>query len=53
MASYINISKKKKKHKPITKKKNVATVATTSLGTVVIVQNLEKKKWLTKPKPCS
>ena len=36
--------KGKKKHKPITKKKNVATVATTSLGTVVIVQNLEKKK---------
>ena len=31
------------------KKKNVAIVATVPLGTVVIVQNLGKKKWLTKP----
>ena len=31
------------------KKKNVAIVATVPLGTAVIVQNLGKKKWLTKP----
>ena len=28
-------------------------VATVPLGTVVTVQNLGKKKWLTKPKHCS